>query len=373
MEYHLVTDTAHVATGLDTAEAASLISDLLTDDLAVGDQTPVLSDQQAEIETLPPHLRPKVKAQEDHGEDEPEETRSEDDGSEGADDGSKEGEGEDEPTQDDEGDEAPEAAPKTATVKIDGKEVEVPFEEVIAGYQRQADYSRKTQALAEERRAFDEVRAGHSTEVEAVKQERGQYKQLLTQLQTALDQLYPQEPDWAELYARDKNEFLLARDNWREYQSQKAAAKAELERVQSVERGEQTKALQQHIQQGVAKLVEWEPKWQDETVRRSDFAATLDYAKKSLGYTDAELANANDHRALYAVHKARLYDELMAQAKTVKQQAKPSTKKALPAGSSVQQTQTRQTRSKQDGMKRLVKGGGKVEDAAALMEDHLGL
>lgn len=52
---------------------------------------------------------------------------------------------------------APEATPEvgtampTFTVTVDGEQFEVSAEEAIAGYQRQADYTRKTQALASER------------------------------------------------------------------------------------------------------------------------------------------------------------------------------------------------------------------------------
>lgn len=42
--------------------------------------------------------------------------------------------------------------PQMYTVKVDGQELQVPLEELLNGYQRQADYSRKTQALADERR-----------------------------------------------------------------------------------------------------------------------------------------------------------------------------------------------------------------------------
>lgn len=368
-----MTDTAPVATGLDTAEAASLISDLITDDLSIGDQTQAQTEQQVEIETLPPHLRPQANDEED-GKSKPEETQSTDDEGEGANGGSEDDEGEDKPTQDEDAEEASEATPKTATVVIDGKEVQVPFEEVVKGYQRQADYSRKTQALAEERNAFAEVRAQHDAETKQVAQERGQYKVLLEQLQGALKQLEPQEPDWQELYARDKNEYLIARDNWRAFTEQKAAAAAELDRVRQTELGEHQKALRGHIASGQAKLMEWEPKWKDPQVLRADFTATVDYAKKVLGYTDAELANANDHRSLYAVHKARLYDELMAQAKAIKAQAnKGNGKKVLPAGSANRTATTQQARSKQDGMKRLVKSGGRVEDAAPLLSNFMDL
>lgn len=39
-------------------------------------------------------------------------------------------------------------------VKIDGSELRVPLSEAIAGYQRQADYTRKTQELAEQKQAL---------------------------------------------------------------------------------------------------------------------------------------------------------------------------------------------------------------------------
>lgn len=42
----------------------------------------------------------------------------------------------------------PEPTPKV-TVVIDGKDVEVDYDEVVKGYQRQADYTRKTQALSQ--------------------------------------------------------------------------------------------------------------------------------------------------------------------------------------------------------------------------------
>lgn len=39
-------------------------------------------------------------------------------------------------------------------VKLDGEELQVPLSEAIAGYQRQADYTRKTQELAQEREQY---------------------------------------------------------------------------------------------------------------------------------------------------------------------------------------------------------------------------
>lgn len=43
-------------------------------------------------------------------------------------------------------------ADKYVKLQIDGEELEVPLKEAVSGYQRQADYTRKTQQLAEERK-----------------------------------------------------------------------------------------------------------------------------------------------------------------------------------------------------------------------------
>jgi hypothetical protein len=48
---------------------------------------------------------------------------------------------------------------KHVKVTVDGEEVDVPLKEALSGYQRQSDYTRKTQELAEERRQVQFARA----------------------------------------------------------------------------------------------------------------------------------------------------------------------------------------------------------------------
>lgn len=47
-----------------------------------------------------------------------------------------------------------EPAPQSYTVKVNGEEMQVSLDEALAGYQRQADYTQKTQALAEAERLW---------------------------------------------------------------------------------------------------------------------------------------------------------------------------------------------------------------------------
>ncbi len=58
--------------------------------------------------------------------------------------------------EDEEGEEDPDLG-ETYQVKVDGEVVEVTLKEALAGYQRQADYTRKAQALAAEKEEFEKA------------------------------------------------------------------------------------------------------------------------------------------------------------------------------------------------------------------------
>lgn len=274
----------------------------------------------------------------------------------------------DEPEAQDEDPENDEAGgPLLVTVKIDGKTEQLPLDEVVKGYQRQADYSRKTAALAEERRAFEEKATKFGDEERAVSEERGQYAHLLKLLANRLQELEPQEPDWQELYARDKTEFLVARDQWNAYQEQKRIVAAEQERVASLQQGEMTKTVQKMLADGRKKLLEYEPRWADEKVRQVELAELRKYAKESLGYTDQELQMALDPRSVIAAHKAMKLDALLAKAKSLKPSAKGKPKPLAAGGAMRQPTAT----SKLTSAKKRLAQTGSQNDAAAVFEDLL--
>lgn len=51
-----------------------------------------------------------------------------------------------------------EYADRMVRIKVDGDEIEVPFREAVQGYQRQSDYTRKTQELAAQRQEVEQLR-----------------------------------------------------------------------------------------------------------------------------------------------------------------------------------------------------------------------
>lgn len=239
------------------------------------------------------------------------------------------------------------------TVKINGKEQQIPLKEAIAGYQRNADYSQKTQALAQERKAFEAERNN-------VVAERAQYSQLLTALSSQLEQLMPQEPNWEELHRNDPINYPLIRDQWRDYRERLAATQAEQARLQQIEAIERQERLREVVSQGQKYLQEKVPEWKDEAKWEQAKKSLRDYGLK-VGYSEEELRQAYDPRALIVLDKARKYDELMAnKPKPVKAANAP---KPMKSGgtSSVPARSTDFARASQR-----LKSSGHVNDAAAL-------
>lgn len=77
----------------------------------------------------------------------------------------------------------------TYKVKIDGQEQEVPLAELLSGYQRQADYTRKTQKLAEQQRLAEAVLAQskpQQQQIDPVKQTEQEYNAVVAQAEKEL-------------------------------------------------------------------------------------------------------------------------------------------------------------------------------------------
>ena len=243
------------------------------------------------------------------------------------------------------------------TVKIDGKTEQVPLEEAVKGYQRNADYSRKMNALSEERRNFEAER-------HQVTQERAQYAQLLTALQQQLQTGQPQEPDWQRLYETDPVEWVRQREVWRDRQERLTAAQFEQQRLQAVQAQEQQAQLAKLVQEGRQKMTELMPEWRDSKRWDSDRQALLEYGQ-NIGFSADELNQTYDPRAVVALYKAMKFDALMAKRP---QPAPPKGPKVAPAGNAA--TAPKSTSEVTKAKQRLAQTG-RVQDAAAIFENYL--
>jgi hypothetical protein len=268
---------------------------------------------------------------------------------------------EEEPNETEESTEAEAPQPRTYRVKVDGDEVEVTEDELLKGYSRTADYTRKTQAVADKDRALEAERT-------AVTEERQRYAQYLSQLEALVDTNAQPEPDWEALRA-DPTVFAATHAEWELQQRQRAALKAERERAEAQVQADAQTALQRHMVEEQEKLNAALPEWKDETVRKTEQKEITDYAL-SLGYTQKDLSQLADHRVILMLRDAARGRKQAARKATVDPIVRQKIEKAKDAapGSSprAKQPVTEVTRAKQALAKT-----GSVDDAAAAIKAML--
>ena len=68
-----------------------------------------------------------------------------------------------------------EEEPEVYAVKVDGEELEVSLDELVKGYSRQSDYTRKTQELASQREEMAQLQQQWASEISQAQAERQQY------------------------------------------------------------------------------------------------------------------------------------------------------------------------------------------------------
>ena len=249
----------------------------------------------------------------------------------------------------------------TIKVKLDGEETEVTLDELRKGYSRYSDYTRKTQALAEERKAFQ-------SEAEAIRAERAQYAELLPALKNQLQVQTEAEPDWDNLYSEDPIEAARLERHWRkthqERQAKLQAIEAEQKRVAEETAKEQQKALAEFVQTERNKLPEVIPEWKDEATMQSEAKELREWALNN-GFSERDLSALVQATHVSILRKAMLFDKGTKKVEKVKAQPKKVARIVKP-GSSNTQVNPRSTEVKR-ASQRLVRSG-RIADAAALLD-----
>lgn len=236
--------------------------------------------------------------------------------------------------------EAPEEQPELYTVKVAGEEVQVTLDEALKGYSREQDYTRKTQALAEESKA----------EKAAIAAARDEY---LGKLQTVEKIIEASQPrvDQALRYTNpaEWSAQMLQHQQWAE---QRRAVSAETERLNAEQAQEQARERETIASREAEALLTALPEWKDPAVAKAETAALRDYGR-SIGFSEAELDDVLDHRAVRVLRDAMAYRDLKAKSGQVrsaveaKRVAKPGAASAPP--SKTQDLQRAKQRLRQSG------------------------
>jgi hypothetical protein len=251
--------------------------------------------------------------------------------------------------------------PQRFTVKAAGEEKEVTLDELMQGYQLGADYTKKTQEVAEQRKAIEaEARA-----IEEAKQVRDTYAQRLQAIEEFLKQDSETPESLAAMKENDPIGYAEKVADMTLKKEQLAQVHAEQQRLAQQQQVERQQNMAKFVQQEAQKLSQVLPEFSDPTKGEQIRNEIRNYGK-SVGFSDQELANVYDSRHVLMLHKAMMYDKLQKSKPTVTKKVAKAPKMVKP-GTKVKEGNA-DIRKKQ--MQKL-KQTGKARDAAALFENFI--
>lgn len=255
--------------------------------------------------------------------------------------------------------EEPEEEPATTyRVRVGKEEVDVPLDELLKGYSRTADYTKKTQEVAEARKMVESDRQ----RIDEASRLRDQYAERLGVIEQMLSQTDKAE-DLSALKENDPIGYAVRVAEQSEREKQLTAVRAERQKLAQSQQAEQGERLKAHLATEAAKLRDAIPDLSDdvkgEVVKRDirDFA-------KSIGFSDQELTQVYDSRAVLTLYKAMQYDKLVKGKTDATKKVNQAPRMLRPGTSTPEARETENTKKMQQQLKKT----GKKGDAARLFE-----
>jgi len=212
------------------------------------------------------------------------------------------------PTEDseDETEDAPEYITE-GNIEIDGESVSV--EEIKLGYLRQADYTKKTQVVAEQRKAAEEQTANYESTLSA----------LLTASGADLSRF--DNVNWEQAAVENPEQYKQAKAVFEQTQQTYNFIKSQADEHQKRNQEQQQAMSRENAKESLTVLKSTIPNWNNDL-----YYSIGEYATSTLGVTSEEFNDVHDHRMITALYKAMQFDQ--AKVKTQKK-VKASAKKTL--------------------------------------------
>ena len=275
----------------------------------------------------------------------------------------------DDQTDDEEVEEPESEDPDLYAVTVDGEEHEVTFDELLKGYSRQSDYTKKTQQLSGERKQMEELHQKYTSEIGQIQQERQQYmdylNQIVDQSMSGLDKYA--NVDWESLKDKDPIEYITKREEYRQSQEKLQSMKNEQAQAQHKYSVDMKQTQSEMVQQEHKKLVEAVPEWGDPEQQKTLSSSIKEYGL-SQGFSEEELNSLVDHRSVLVLMKAAKLDKM--ENSNVRARKLKNKPKVIRPGKGASKQKSKSKRAEQ--MKRL-RGSGHLNDASALLEDFIDL
>ena len=266
------------------------------------------------------------------------------------DDSDEDEEYEDEPEQ-----EADQAGPETFTIKVDGEQVEVTLDDLKRDYSGQAYIQKGMKQAAEAKK-----------QAEAAYTQLGQQQQQLQNLMQNLQQegvMAQPIPPSAQMATDDPLGYMEAKAQYDENLVKFQTQRYQIAQQQQGIRQAQEQATQAHLQEQMTELTKLIPDLGDAD-KAAKIKENLVKFGATVGYSKEEISQVTDARAVNTLHKAMLYDQMMA-GKT-KVDAKVKKSKPLIKGGAKKMPQNSAAKAAKQRRANLKKSGS-LQDAAALL------
>ena len=264
------------------------------------------------------------------------------------------GEYESEVEQEDDGEEQEQP---TYLVKAAGEEREVTLDELIKSYQLGTDYTKKSQAVAEDRKAVEAERQA----VQEAKQMRDTYAQRLEMIEQMLQPQQEENLDY--LKETDPIGYSVRVAEMVQKEKQLGAIRAERERINQQQEYDRQMQMQQTVAEEMQKLSASLPEFADPAKGEAIRNDIRTYGKQ-MGFSEGELAAVYDSRAVLTLYKAMQYDKLVA--------SKPAiTKKVSEAPRAIKPGVSKPRDGNAEELKKLkakARTTGNIRDAANVFE-----
>jgi len=204
-----------------------------------------------------------------------------------------------------EGSDAPaEVIDDSEEIDYEGEKYKVPAK-LKEAFLRQSDYTVKTQSLAQQRQEFEAAQQQFA----ARQQFQEQYLDAVSEVKSIERQLAQyQKLDWNALTDADPVQALKLDRQMRELQQQRATQIDGIQRAQQQHQHQTSQATARGLEAARSQLAREITGYGTPEVQQGMLAAA-----KAIGYKPEELTNVNDPRPVKLLHKAYLYDKLMAQ------------------------------------------------------------
>jgi hypothetical protein len=238
----------------------------------------------------------------------------------------------------DETEDAPEYITE-GNIEIDGESVSV--EEIKLGYLRQADYTKKTQVVAEQRKAAEEQTANYESTLSA----------LLTASGADLSRF--DNVNWEQAAVENPAQYKQAKAVFEQTQQTYNFIKSQADEHQKRNQEQQQAVSRETAKESLTVLKSTIPNWNNDL-----YYSIGEYATQSLGVTSEEFNDVHDHRMITALYKAMQFDQ--AKVNTQKK-VKASAKKTL-SGKKGEPKDLGKKENNRKSRERLKKSG-RMEDA----------